>query len=85
MRILNGSGSPGQAAVLETTLEDNGFTVRSIATARTRRSNTIIYYTAGKQAEAEYVASFITNHVLVFEENSGLANPDTLLIIVGAK
>lgn len=85
MRILNGSGTPGQAALLQTSLRNDGFTVRSIATARTRRANTIIYYATGKQTEAEYVAGFITNRVLVFEENSALASPDTLLIIVGAK
>ncbi|MEK7461035.1 MAG: LytR C-terminal domain-containing protein [Patescibacteria group bacterium] len=85
MRILNGSGTSGQAATLQTTLKKNGFTVRSIATAKTRRATGIIYYATSKQAEAEFVASFITNRVLEFEENPALAKPDTLLIIVGAK
>lgn len=85
MRILNGSGTAGQAALLRTQLQKDGFTVRSIATARTRRATTMIYYASGKRPEAEYVASFITGRVLEFEESANLTTPDTLLVIVGTK
>lgn len=81
--ILNGSGTAGAANTLRAQLVKSGFTVRHIAVASAKRNTTMVYYQTGQKAAAELVASFISNHVLEFEENSTLANPDNVLIIVG--
>lgn len=85
MTILNGSGTAGQANTLRGQLESEGFSVRKIAVAPDQHETTTIYHQSGKRAEAEFVAGFIPDRVLKFEENSTLTGPDTLLIVVGVK
>lgn len=85
MSILNASGTAGKARELRDILLRDGFTTRRIATTTPQRETTLIAYQAGKRAEADLVASFIPDRVLEFEENSTLANPDTIVIYVGRK
>lgn len=85
LSILNGSGTAGQANTLRGHLEAEGFSIRRIAVAPVTRQTTILYYQINKRAEAELVASFIPDRVIEFEENTDLASPDDVLVIVGEK
>ncbi len=83
IRILNGSGTPGQATQLKQQLEAAGFPIRFIALAKSRRQTTTIYYHDDQEAAAQLIGAAITDHTVDYEANAALAQPDDILIIVG--
>lgn len=85
LRVLNGTTVNGAAAAVKTTLEKGGLTVRTIGNAKTRDTAiTTIYYQAGRDAEAAQVKSILGNDAAILEQ-SDLANPDMVLVLVGKK
>jgi|GEM_PF-6215351 len=85
MRILNGTTTGGAAGSMKTQLEKDGFTIRTIGNANNQNyTTTTIYYQSGKQADAQLVADALAPLPTTLEESS-LANPDMVLIVVGSK
>jgi len=69
---------------MKTTLEKDGFTVRTIGNANNQKyTTTTIYYQSGKQAQAQAVADALAPLTTTLQESS-LANPDMVLVVVGS-
>ena len=85
LRILNGSTKNGAASTAKTTVEKAGFTVRTIGNAAKQTyATTMVYYQKNRKAEAELVQKSLTGYSVTIEESS-LASPDMVLIVIGAK
>lgn len=82
IRILNGSGQSGAAATGQETLEAAGFTIDSVGNAKKfNYTTTIVYYPAGKAANAQLVADALTSYSVSTEENSVADGYDALVVI----
>jgi hypothetical protein len=85
IRVLNGTFQNGAAAKARFVLEQAEFKVRTIGNAQSQTyQTTIVYYLDGKQSEAEMVKAALSNYVVTLEQST-LASPDDVLIVVGAK
>lgn len=83
LRVLNGTTQAGAAASAERTLEEAGFTVRTIGNATNQNyETTTIYYQTGRAQEAALVKEGLGNANAVLEESS-LADPDMVLVVIG--
>jgi hypothetical protein len=83
LRVLNGTTTAGAAARMRQQLERAGFTVRTTGNARNQNyATTIIYYQTGRQAEAEAVRDAIGGQNVNIEQSS-LADPDMVLVVIG--
>lgn len=85
LRVLNGTTTTGAANSTKTTLEAAGFKVRTIGNAKSQNyATTTIYHQAGREEEAALVKETLgaTNAII---EESTLANPDMILVVVGTK
>lgn len=85
IRILNGTFQNGAAAKARFVLEQAGFKVRTIGNAQSQTyQTTIVYYLDGKQSEAELVKTALSNYMVTLEQST-LASPDDVLIVIGTK
>lgn len=85
LRVLNGTTQTGAAGVARDTLQAAGFTVRTIGNANNQNyATTTIYYQAGRAAEAEAVKESLGNANAIVEEST-LANPDMVLVVIGQR
>ncbi len=84
LRILNGSGTAGQANVVRHAVEARGWRVRLIAVASTRRATTIVYYRDGLQELATNLATDL-NRKNTLEKNNTILGTDDILVIVGSQ
>ena len=85
LRVLNGTTVTGAAGTVSNILEKAGFTVRTSGNAKNQTYTTsYVYYQKGKEAEAQEVAKSLTNYSPVIEEST-LAAPDNILVVVGKK
>lgn len=85
LSVLNGTTTAGAASATKTTLQKAGFTVRTIGNAKTQDyKTTIVYYQNGHQAEANLVVTALNNTSATTEEST-LANPDMVLVVIGLK
>ncbi len=85
LRVLNGTTKAGIATTIKTTLQDAGFTVRTVGNAKTQNyQSTLIYYQTGKLAEAQAVQSALSQYSPTLEESTTLASPDMILVIYGS-
>jgi hypothetical protein len=83
LRVLNGTTTSGAASKAATILEKSNFKVRTTGNAKTQDYKaTIIYYTVGNQAEAEAVQAGLTGYTATLQEST-LASPDMVLVIIG--
>lgn len=83
LRVLNGTTKRGAASTARSILTKNGFTVREIGNANHQTYNsTVIYYQPGHQAEAELVQKNLSEYSTSLQESS-LANPDMILVVIG--
>jgi hypothetical protein len=83
LRVLNGTTISGEAAKVESELKAAGFTVRTIGNAKNQTyTNSFIYYQAGKRAQAETVQQALKNRTFMLEEST-LAAPDQVLVVIG--
>jgi outer membrane biosynthesis protein TonB len=83
LRVLNGTATTGAASTMKTTLEKEGFTVRTIGNAKTQNySVTTIYYQEGREAEAKLVQTALGSTKTDLQQST-LANPDMVLVVVG--
>ena len=85
LRVLNGTTTSGAAATAKGVLEKAGFTVRTTGNASSQTYNTtIVYYQAGRSAEADAVKSALTGYSVTTQQST-LANPDMVLVVIGKK
>lgn len=85
LRVLNGTTVTGAASKAKTTLEAAGFKVRTTGNAKTQDyQTTMVYYQTGRQAEAEAVQKALTGYMVTLQESS-LAAPDMVLVVIGKK
>jgi hypothetical protein len=83
LRVLNGTTTAGAASVAKSTLEKNGFTVRTVGNALHQNYlSTIIYYKTGNLAEAQLVQQGLTGYSATLQESTELASPDQVLVVV---
>jgi hypothetical protein len=83
LRVLNGTTVTGAANSTKTTLEKAGFTVRTIGNAKNQNyTATMVYYQSGRQVEAQAVADSLAPTKVTLEEST-LASPDMVLVVVG--
>lgn len=83
MRVLNGTKVTGAAATAKTTLEKAGFTVRTTGNAANQNyTSSYVYYQSGRQAEAEAVKAALSDYSITLEEST-LASPDMVLVVIG--
>jgi ubiquitin len=86
LRILNGTTITGAAAKSKDLLAKAGFNVKSVGNAKTQNySSTFVYYQAGKQAQANLVQQTLKDTYSVTLQESPLAQPDDVLIVIGKK
>jgi hypothetical protein len=84
LRILNGTLTTGAAALARSRISDD-YSIRSIGNASRRNySNTILYYASGKQTHAEELKLLLDTHYQVSLQESSLALPDDLLLVIGS-
>jgi LytR cell envelope-related transcriptional attenuator len=72
VQVLNGSGRAGLAANTTTTIQNKnlGFTMMTPGNAPSHASTTTIYYKAGLQASAQYLASKVFANALIKESTN---------------
>jgi len=69
VRVLNGSGTPGQATEVAGNLKDAGFVVAGIGDGRST-DKTMIRYAPGGKAKAEVIAKFIKGPTQLTEDRA---------------
>lgn len=85
MRVLNGTTVTGAAGTAKSVLEKAGYTVRTVGNATNQNyESTTIYYQTGHKADAEAVQAALTGYTVTLEEST-LADPDMILVVVGKK
>lgn len=85
IRVLNGTTTAGEAAKVQDILKAAGISVRSIGNAKTQTyDTTMIYYAEGRLAEAQKVQSVLTGYTATLEQST-LADPDMVLVVIGKK
>lgn len=85
LRVLNGTTTSGLAASAKATLTKAGFTVRTTGNAANQNyAQTTIYYQTGHLADAQAVQASLTQYQALLEEST-LANPDNVLVVIGLK
>jgi hypothetical protein len=87
IRILNGNGVAGEAAVLKKDLEGKGFKVGTIGNAQAKYETTLVYYLSDKKKEAELVQSNLTGRTVELKESkASLIGKDyQILVVMGKK
>ncbi len=76
----------GAAASAKTLLEKNGYDVRATGNAvHQDYEQTTVYYQSGRQKEAQAVADALSSKYRPVIQQSTLANPDMVLVVIGAK
>lgn len=87
LRVLNGSGVTGEAAITKKELEAKGYVVSSIGNAKFSYTQTQIYYLAGKNQEADLVAQDLTDKEAKKSEALALVVGDNtdVLVVVGKR
>ena len=81
-RILNGSGNAGVATTKKDALTKAGFNVSSVGTAINSYAKSVIYYTAGHQADAQVLKDALTNSGTTLIQDD-VAKPADVLYVVG--
>lgn len=85
IKILNAAAIKNLAAQTKTLLEQNGFRVESIATAKTISEQTTIYYNTNKNKEADLVKEIFKDKDVKLEENSLITDKYDILLTMGIK
>jgi LCP family protein required for cell wall assembly len=78
VRVLNGSGTPGQAGDASSALQQSQFTVTAPGDA-TRTSKTIIRYGAGQEGKAQLLERYLANGASI-QQYPGLEGVDVVLV-----
>ncbi len=82
--VLNGNGISGSAQNIKTTLTTAGFVVSHVGNAlKFSYQNTIIYYNANKDAEAEDLKSVLTDRTCDLLESSSITGSYDIVVVVG--
>ena len=80
IKVLNGAGRSGVAAKTKKLLENQGFVVKSIGTARNLYSCTLIYYQESEE-KAEMVKKALSGFNPKIEKSSIVGEYDVLVVI----
>jgi hypothetical protein len=85
IRVLNGTTITGLAATGRSILEQAGFKVNSVGNANNQTyQTTVIYYQTGLQAQAQMVEAALAKYSVSLQESS-IASPDQVLVVMGQK
>lgn len=79
IRVLNGSGTPGQASETTASLQAAGFSTTAPGDAEVALSSTTIRYGAGQEAKAHLLARYLASGAVI-EPFEGLQGVDVVLI-----
>lgn len=86
IRIVNGNGRNGEAALMKTALEDDGFKNITTGNAASRYSTTLIYYNTGKIAEAKAVEKIISaKYKTSLMEDPNITKSNDVVVALGEK
>ena len=84
IRVLNGTTVAGAAAKARDYLTTAGLSVRTIGNATHQDySSTVIYYQTGYISEAQSVQAALKTHYSITLQESSLADPDMVLVVIG--
>lgn len=86
LKVLNGNGVSGTAAVVADQLRAAGFTIQSVTNAKSFiYSSTIVYYKTGKESEATLVKNSITGRIISIEKSDSAVGALDVVVVVGKK
>lgn len=86
LRIVNGNGRSGEAGLMKTALEDDGFTNISTGNALSQYSTTVIYYNTGKIAQAKAVDAIVSQkYETSLLEDPNITKDNDVVVALGAK
>lgn len=86
LRIVNGNGRSGEAGLMKTALEDDGFTNISTGNALSQYSTTVVYYNTGKIAEAKAVDAIVSQkYETSLLEDPSITKDNDVVVALGAK
>lgn len=83
IKILNGSGKDGQAQEAKALLENSGYAVSEIGTAKNIYKTTVIYYKKGDSEIADLLAKTLNSYKVKTIEDSQIVENFDLLIVIG--
>lgn len=84
VRIVNGNGRNGEAALMAKALNDAGFTKVTTGNALSRYKTTVVYYKTGKLAEAQAVETVIkAKFKTSLLENPSIVKTNDVLVALG--
>jgi len=86
IRIVNGNGRTGEANLMKTALEDDGFKNITTGNATSRYSTTVVYYNTGKLAQAKAVEKIISSkYQTSLLEDPNITKDNDVVVALGAK
>src|SRR3990167_9681851 len=84
VRVVNGNGRNGEAALMAKALNDAGFTKVTTGNALSRYKTTVVYYKTGKLAEAQAVETVIkAKYKTNLLENPSIVKTNDVLVALG--
>ena len=84
IRIVNGNGRNGEAALIAKALKDDGFTQITTGNALSRYKTTVIYYQTGKLLEAQAVESVVkAKYKTSLLESGSVVKSNDVLVALG--
>ena len=84
VRVVNGNGRNGEAALMAKALNDAGFTKVTTGNALSRYKTTVVYYKTGKLAEAQAVEIVIkAKYKTSLLENPSIVKTNDVLVALG--
>ena len=84
VRVVNGNGRNGEAALMAKALNDAGFTKVTTGNALSRYKTTVVYYKTGKLAEAQAVETVIkAKYKTSLLENPSIVKTNDVLVALG--
>ena len=86
VRIVNGNGRTGEANLMKTALEDDGFVNITTGNALSQYNTTVVYYNTGKIAEAKAVDKIIAaKYETSLLEDPNITKDNDVVVALGAK
>jgi len=84
VRVVNGNGRNGEAALMAKALNDAGFTKVTTGNALSRYKTTVVYYNSGKLSEAQAVETVIkAKYKTSLLENPSIVKTNDVLVALG--
>ena len=84
--VMNGSGVSGQASIIANGLKNLGYNIYKVGTDKPKSSQaqeTVVYYTAGHEAQAESVARQLSGYVVMSINPKDIVNGSEITVLTG--